>query len=91
MTKRQAAAFLKEWGVYILAGMSCVSSLLLAIAIAAGFGTITPAKLFAQLEQRVAALERDRPANQAVLRFLCNLDREKAYLSGINCDQLGVR
>ena len=84
MSPRRAVAWLKEWGG--LLGALC--SLGLALFLALGFGMTTPAKLFAQLEARVAALEAQAGDLQAVLRFLCYFDRDKAGLAGIRgCPQ----
>jgi hypothetical protein len=80
--------WLREWGPIAGGLLGGFGGFLLALLVAAGFGLITPAQTLASVEVRLAQLERDHAGFAPVYRYLCSLDPERGYMTGVpGCEQ----
>ena len=77
--QRKLVTWLKEWAPLV----AVLWSVVVTVWVALGFGMVTPHKLFAELDRRLTRLEAKQDGLEAVQRFLCYLDQEKARLAGI--------
>jgi hypothetical protein len=83
----QIQTWLKDWGPLFAGFIGSLVGIILSIALAMGFGLMTPSDLFAAMDARLTTLEQRTDGIDDLRRYFCAKDYGTAKLF-IPCDYL---